>query len=322
MGKNKSKKLAQKAANATIVSTDSSSSPVASTSPQNVLLPSSKDAETSSATIQSIPYSSEGPTLPIIGGDISSGGSPAIAPKLGGRAVKKRKLANGDAQETPVPGKEVERNDERIQRTDLEPLYEPWTLLPPALRKSFEAKPNRKPFGEDAISIVFTKNQNIKAGINRLKAHLGADPPSGSMPSSIQDTLGKDRSMIAVSAQGEATTKLVGIMEMLKRIVGSSGEEEGGERVVEEWYMYTSLSSRVVERQKKRKGNNKGDTDDGEEEEGFETLGQIHKRDQEEGRSKKTVPVLTVWMSKRRIPEFRDVFGEQTFHVLVSRGQG
>jgi hypothetical protein len=170
--------------------------------------------------------------------------------------------------------------------------------------------------------VVFTRNQNVRSGINRLKAYLGYDA-SADTAKEILEKLGREDVLIAVSAQGEGTTKLVGIVEMAKRVVGGLDENEeggGGDRGGgggETWYMYTSLASRGVER-----------VVEGGEEKVVQRKESDGERQQEDGeidtqsaqKSRRT-PVLTAWLSKTRIPSFKKAFGEQTFEVRRPRPQ-
>ncbi|KAF2256172.1 hypothetical protein BU26DRAFT_402334, partial [Trematosphaeria pertusa] len=254
------------------------------------------------------PYSSDGPTLPMIGGGSEhTAGAPGDGKPE--RARKKRKTedgGNGAAQAAP--------------KTDLAPLYKPWMLLPPELLKMVEGKlGGRECWERNCVPVVFTRNQNVKAGVNRLKAYLGYERIPGSAVE-IPEALGKDSAVIAVSAQGEATTKLVGIVELVRRIVAPGGEEEGG-GVVETWYLYTCLASRTVEGKREgrndgaRAGGNEGENvGNAVEDEGFETR-RVESGGEKEGVKSRKIPVLTVWMSRKSVPEFKNAFGEQVFRV-------
>lgn len=185
------------------------------------------------------------------------------------------------------------------------------------------------------VPIVFTRNQNVKTGINRLKTYLGAyrDPKSTiEMP----DALKQDDFLIAVSAQGEGTIKLVGIVDLVRRVVAPGGEvgSEHG-KGVEKWYMYTVLTHVEVEPKSKSVGQvgTKDDEEGGagavveaqdvDEEEAFEPM-DVDGPESRSGRAeglgsevkKRRIPVLTVWMTKKSVPALKNAFGEQVFSVL------
>ncbi|KAI4630628.1 hypothetical protein J4E80_001566 [Alternaria sp. BMP 0032] len=255
-----------------------------------------KDANTTAVTA-SPPYSSEGPTLPIIG-----------APEDAPTASKKRKAQdkiNGVASKKP--------SQPPSPHTIHPSLYEPWTRLPTELRKLPETQ-KRMRATQNIVPVVFSKNQNIKSGINRLKTYLGAykDPASTiEMPEALKE----DDVIIAVSAQGEGTTKLVGIVDMVRRIVAPSGGEDDEHGKDEAWWMYTMLTSVEVDREiKTSRPTDKGDAD-------VEKTQSAQKKDEQSNENntmkRRKIPVLTVWMTKKRIAAFRNVFGEQTFAVKL-----
>ncbi|KAJ5060077.1 hypothetical protein J3E74DRAFT_270650 [Bipolaris maydis] len=262
---------------------------------------SEKDNDTTTITATP-PYSSEGPTLPIIG-----------APENDSNPAKKRKAQNSTSGTAP------KKQSQQVSPHTIHPsLYEPWTRLPPDLFKLVESQTQLQAI-QNIVPVVFSKNQNVKSGINRLKTYLGAyhDPASTiDMP----DALKRDDVVIAVSAQGEGTTKLVGIIDMVRRIVAPSSKEEVGDGVVETWAMYTMLTSIDVERKasvmevKKKEAE---EIESEEEEEAFESMdvdGRGAQKEKDEVKMKK-VPVLTVWMTRKKIPAFRNAFGEQVFEV-------
>jgi hypothetical protein len=274
-----------------------------------------KDANTTRVTA-TLPYSSEGPTLPIIG-------APDDALKANGVKVagKKRKaqekvngIASNKASQPPFPP------------TIHPSLYEPWTRLPSELRKVLEAQKRMRAL-QNIVPVVFSKNQNVKAGINRLKTYLGAyrDPAS---TIEVPDALKEDDVIIAVSAQGEGTTKLVGIVDMVQRIVAPSGTEQSRNAKEEVWWMYTMLTSVDIDREVKTsmptdKGSTYAEkTQSTQEEEAFEStdLDRQDARGPATGNNtlqRKTVPVITAWMTKKRISVLQTAFGEQTFAVQL-----
>ncbi|KAI4685134.1 hypothetical protein J4E81_008947 [Alternaria sp. BMP 2799] len=254
-----------------------------------------KDANTTTVTA-SPPYSSEGPTLPIIG-------APEDAPTAG----KKRKAQD------KIDGSASKKPSQPPSPPTIHPsLYEPWTRLPTELRKLPEIQ-KRMRATQNIVPVVFSKNQNIKSGINRLKTYLGAykDPASTiEMPEALKE----DDVIIAVSAQGEGTTKLVSIVDMVRRIVAPSGGEDDKHGKEEAWWMYTMLTSVEVDREIKTRPTDKDDAD-------VEKAPSTQKKDEMSNENntmkRRKIPVLTVWMTKKRIAAFGNVFGEQTFAVKL-----
>jgi hypothetical protein len=271
---------------------------------------SEKDPNTTTVTATP-PYSSEGPTLPIIGAIDSAK-----------KASKKRKTqdeAAGTATKKP--------SHPPPTRTIHPSLYEPWTRLPSGLVKLLETQ-NRLRATQNIVTVVFSKNQNVKSGINRLKTYLGAyrDPASTiEMP----DALKVEDLVIAASAQGEGTTKLVGIVDMVRRLVAPTRKEKDGTEGLETWWMYTMLTSVEVERKIKtvQEGGNGEEevqkthgAQEEEEEEAFERMDVDGPEEQEKENSRngtqmRKVPVLTIWMTRKKIPAFENAFGELSFSV-------
>lgn len=330
MRKNKSKRIGQQAANSAVTG-------AAPPSPRNVVPPkleieaiqSSKDLEDVDDTMISS-YSDE-PTLPIIGGSGKHGTKRTAEGEKNNAARKKRKTDTAPKTVANIKGNAKQPGDTSQQpRTDLAPLYEPFTLLPPSLRTALSSR--LPSFHDNIVQVVFTKNANIKSGINKLKIYLGWSEDAamrGRAYAETEDTkllerLGKKETVVAATAQGDGITKLVGIVETAKRVVQLS--EAGDDGQVQEWYMYTSLASRIVRKepkQRKRDVNGEvGKVGEKKEEEVFETLADIQERDEREQRADRTVPVLTIWMSKTRIVEFADAFGEQVFKVVGIKEEG
>lgn len=268
------------------------------------------------------PYSSEGPTLPLIESntELSTGSA-----KLG----KKRKTNSHDSSTAPKKPAQPE------SLPTIDPaLYQPWSLLPVEILKLLKSQARLRTT-QNVVPVVFTKNQNVKSGINRLKIYLGAyrDPNSSiEMP----DALKQEDIVIAVSAQGQGTTKLVSIVDMVRRIVAPSGKAVGADEKVETWWMYTMLASvetecklnRPTEETSQEAAHKPGETQDSEEE-AFEPMNIDGQKDQGYEKLKgadrvqmRTVPVLTVWMTRKKILAFKQAFGEQSFAVkLVQQGE-
>jgi hypothetical protein len=268
---------------------------------------SEKDATTSTATATQ-PYSSGGPTLPIIGA-----ADDALKAFEAEKPSKKRKAQDTNTSTTPK-----KQSQAPSQATNHSSLYEPWTRLPTELLKLLETQ-SRLRGAQNIVPVVFSRNQNVKTGINRLKTYLGAyKNPASDIE--IPEALKEEDCLIAVSAQGQGATKLVGIVDMVRRVVKPSGEE--GE--VETWWMYTMLTSVEVESKGRARDDEEAEKtqDSQEDEEAFEPMdvdgGKSQGKEKERDTNttkKRNVPVLTVWMTRKKIPAFKSAFGEQSFTV-------
>ncbi|KAF2127150.1 hypothetical protein P153DRAFT_387698 [Dothidotthia symphoricarpi CBS 119687] len=258
---------------------------------------SDKNASTALPTTTP-PYSSEGPTLPIVG----------IAKKSNVQQVDAKTSKKRKAQDQS--SNTVTTNSPPTVHPS---LYTPWILLPVELLKLLESQ-TRLRGTQNVIPIVFTKNQNVKTGINRLKMLLGVSPNTASTIET-RDAMNHKDLVIAISAQGDGTTKLVGIVDMTRRIVASGNSDEKAGKEIETWLMYTVLTSIKAERRAKNKTKEVEDTQETQEEEAFEPMEIDKQEDTDKNVEMRKVPVLTVWMTKKRIPEFRDAFGEQSFQV-------
>jgi hypothetical protein len=280
------------------------------------ILASSAEKSSSAPAAASTPYSSEGPTLPIIGG---ADGKHAENSNNTGDA------STSDAQKKRKTGEQKsEQNVKRPAPTFNPALYEAWNLLPPELLRIVILNERLRP-KQNMVPIVFTKNQNIKAGINKLKTYLGAYLDKH-QPMEIPEALQQADAVIVVSAQGEGTAKLVSIVDMVRRIVASSKENKTSDGKVETWCMYVSLTSveveKIIESEPKGHGEVQRDSktvsaDAEEEEEAFEPMEVDAPAPQQETPQKQTRrdPVLTIWMTKKSIPAFEKAFGEQAFEV-------
>lgn len=293
---------------------------------QSVLMAKSKrmsDVLTSSAekntlTTATPPYSSEGPTLPLINGEgenainLNGEGMNAVTGNADRDTTKKRKLQKDD-EEGSAPN-QPQRN------TNHPGLYEPWTLLPREILGPLMTQA-RLANVQNAVSIVFTKNQNIRSGIMRLRTYFSAHVDEKNQME-VPEVLKDKGFVIAISAQGEGTAKLVTIVDMARRIVKPDPALAKDDKLVETWRMYMSLASVEVEQKKRAESDapaqSKADlTQEVEEEDAFEPMevDVPEKKEAEEVKNRRKVPVLTVWMSRREIPAFKEAFGEQTFAV-------
>jgi len=286
---------------------------------------SDKPANTAIATATP-PYSSEGPTIPVIGTlqDPNPGHNPDRIFGTEKSARKRKDQGQPATKRGPQP---------RPPHTLHPALYAPWTLLPPELSKLLKTQARLRTAAHHAniVPVVFSKNQNIKAGINKLKTYLGA---RGDAKSSIEipDALCHEDGVIAVSAQGEGAGKLVGIVDMVRRIVGAGGAA-GPE--TQTWYLYTMLASVEVERTAKvdrnrgkggvqatKTGDENQEEEEEEEEEAFETM-EVDREERVETQNKtRKVPVLTIWMTRVRILAFSKEFGEQILVVKKAVEEG
>jgi hypothetical protein len=175
------------------------------------------------------------------------------------------------------------------------------------------------------VPVVFTKNQNIKAGINRLKTYLGAyddKAPPNDMPEALEQA----DAIIAVSAQGDGTTKLVSIVDVAKRVVAPNTRVPESAIKTETWWTYSSLTSVATEKAIKAVSEPKviaqlsqTTEDTQEEDEAFEPMvvGPLAQEKDQKSKQMRKFPVLTIWMTKKRIPAFKEAFGEQTFTVQL-----
>lgn len=274
-------------------------------------------------------------TLPYSGNDFELAATSSIVVQNAGslKALKAGMGADLNAQD-PTPSIAITKQMQPQTQQTVHPfLYEPWKLLPCGILNLFESHVRLRIL-QKAVPVVFTKNQNLKSGINRLKAYLGAyrDPTS---TMELPDSLWQEDCVIAISAQGDGTTKLIGIVDMVKRIVAPSEKDKNGGAHVEMWWIYTTLggieidwSLRTKDGKIKKVGDETGETqkiEDEEEkgeEESFESMEIDGKENQDREEAdqsnvirKRTIPVLTVWVSRKQIPELKQTFGEQSITV-------
>ena len=285
------------------------------------ILPSTASPSTSSASAAphpsapatTAPLSSEGPTLPILGA------SQASSEDGSGRkrkrttttttatcsAVSKEGMAAGGKRTPRAPG-----------RTNHASLYAPWELLPQRERRAVENE------GTGRVEVlVWTRNQNVRAGVNRLKTLLSRGGV-GETDQAEGDEGDGEGEVVAVSAQGEGTVKLVGIVDVALRVVAGrqdGGEGEGDEAQGGKWFVYTVLSSVLVPRGRKDGGDEAAEGKEGEGDamdvdgdgDGAAGGGAVQEVKQAVGEGMKKIPVLTVWMSRRRMVGWKEVFGER-----------
>ncbi|KAF2258351.1 hypothetical protein CC78DRAFT_126245 [Lojkania enalia] len=354
MGKQRRKVQARQAAEVATKSTSDAAAPpanpeIASSRPTDDAVENSKRTQdTASSALP--PYSSEGPTLPIIEATEAQDGIANAGEKMIEKSrVKKRESINtgkleksnqkaqrsrstsGKRKPVSLPvnanrptkrnstpqvaqGTRKKGNETRIgEGANLAHLREPWLLLPPPLLETLHS------LAESCIPLPVTRNTNITSTVNKLKTHFGANPSPLPLPQARHTAGGPG--VLALSAQGDGIVKLASIVEVGKRVVGApvhtpasaSGTGEG----VETWFEYSSLSSFTVEIDRnKSKAEQEEEEQQSGDEEAFESI-QV----EEKIRIRK-VPVLTVWMSRTRIPVFADAFGEKTFLVQGIREEG
>ncbi|KAF3036898.1 hypothetical protein E8E12_002442 [Didymella heteroderae] len=179
----------------------------------DILQSSSIDARISSTPLPTAATdTSDGPSLPIIGAT------------TGTSTKRKRTAAAPPRSKNAAP---------QPQTNTIHPsLYTPWLLLPAKQRKEIEAR------GTQALDVlVWSKNQNVKSGIN----------------------------------EG----------------YGEQMEDGGGEAM---------------------------DVDEGQE------GGAVRETQRSETAEMKTVPVLSVWMTRKRMAGWKEVFGEQEMVVHETKG--
>lgn len=283
----------------------------------DVFASSAGKSSTSTAAPTATPYSSEGPTLPI------AGAGPEHADNAGGKRLAEG--TSGDEHSRQRKAQRMSVNDSQPTTTSHPALYEPWTLLPSETLKLLTAH-KRLRSTQNVVPIVFTKNHNVKAGINRIKTFLGAyhdNKKSFDTPKAMEE---KD-CIIAISAQGEGTAKLVSIVDVARRVVAPTSKEKELGEDVSTWWLYTSLTS--VEVKKKRNvasdRTNKDPPvevdevmqDEGGEADAFEPTEaeRADRKKRDSGERLVKTPVLTIWITKKEIHAFKGVFGEQKFEV-------
>ncbi|KAL1600178.1 hypothetical protein SLS59_005801 [Nothophoma quercina] len=287
----------------------------------DILASSSTDTRINSTPIPTTaPPSSEDPTLPIAGASTSEHAT-NVSPN-----GKKRKRTTTEGalapNKTAVTDAKI-NTTQSLTRTNHPSLYEPWTLLPAKEKKAVEARGTHK-----ITPLVFSKNQNVKAGITKIRRYISAETSgTEAIPAALKD----EDAVIAVSAQGDGTVKLVGIIDMVKRITREAVQEKkGGVK----WYTYTVLSSVTVPRKSPAAANGSANAsnaadqrdedraEDGEamDVDGHEGVKETQEPSKDEGVTK-TVPVLTAWMTRRWIPGFKEAFGEHevVVHENASR---
>jgi hypothetical protein len=251
------------------------------------------------------PSSSDGPTLPII-------------------------TTTPQPHTTTVPAKrkssEADHTNANERGHTLHPqLYTPWTLLPAQLQA--EVRKGDESTNANIVPVAWSKNQNVRSGVNRVKTYLGFGLDAASKTktktggSSATGTgtgtgierpaaLEADDGVLAVSAQGEGTGKLVGILEVAKRVV--QGGAKHGDGDAREWFVYTALSSVSVPVRKREAAAKAARTaeaaepgSEGESDDAFETPA-----GEERAEKVRSEPVLTVWFCRGRVGGFERAFGE------------
>ncbi|KAL1648616.1 hypothetical protein SLS61_006743 [Didymella pomorum] len=281
----------------------------------DILASSSIDARISSPLPTAATDTSDEPTLPIIGATSEHG--------------TKRKRAT----DAPTQSKRAVTQPPKPQTNTNHPsLYQPWTLLLPKQRSDIENK------GADTVeAIVYSRNQNVRSGIERLLRVVGAAPAKRSEEEETHQGPGNEKEaghvndvdkMVVVSAQGEGTVKLVGIVDMVRRIVaegrskavaaGKDGKKEGAG-----WYIYTVLSSVEVARAKTATGEQRGqehsdvevNDDEAEAMDIDDDGGAVQETQQSAKEDMKKVPVLSVWMSRRTLVGWKEAFGQEEMVV-------
>lgn len=286
---------------------------------------SAEKSSTSSPAPTPTPYSSEGPTLPIVGADTDHAGNVDGKHPIEGTLGNEQQEGRKRVKAQKIDPKESLLRATHPTTTSHPALYEPWTLLPNETLKQLTIQ-KRLRGTQNVAPIVFTKNQNVKAGINRIKTFLGAyqdNKNSFDTPKAMQE---KD-CIIAISAQGDGTAKLVSIVDVARRVVAPTQKEKELGEDIDTWWLYISLASIEVEKKRKDPSGSANnaqpvETDqemqDGDQEgdafEPTEAERAARKKDESQNRMIKS-PVLTIWITKKEIPAFKSAFGEQKFQV-------
>lgn len=172
--------------------------------------------------------------------------------------------------------------------------------------------------------VIFSANANIRSSINRLQTYLGAHKNQIS-PVERPRVLEKGGGLIAISAPGAGSPKLVSIVELTKRHVkpGSKDDSEKEKGPAETWYSYMSLG-RIYVKARSKTNTKKPETKreqaaEDEEENAFQSLAETRRPegDADGHEDDRMIPdqILTIWWSRQSIPEFKTEFGEDIFEV-------
>ncbi|KAJ4338708.1 hypothetical protein N0V87_003832 [Didymella glomerata] len=279
----------------------------------DILHSSSIDARISSPLPTAATDTSDSPTLPILG---ASEANKEASKREHGTKRKRTTDAPTQSKKAAIEGK----------KTNHPALYTPWLLLPPKQRRDIE---ERK---DEVEVIVYSKNQNVKAGIGRLVRCVGAAQAESDktvVDQEVEDVNDEEK-MIVVSAQGEGTAKLVGIVDMVRRIVAehNKGEEKNGGEEGTKWYTYTVLSNVEIvrpsktlgEAQRQEQGGEEVNDDEAEAMDVDEEGGAVQETQQSKEEEMRKVPVLSVWISRKRMVGWREAFGEQEMAVYKAVG--
>ncbi|KAF2035659.1 hypothetical protein EK21DRAFT_96840 [Setomelanomma holmii] len=273
-----------------------------------------KDTSAGAATATP-PYSSEGPTLPLIDGDSAikeTNSNAATTSKASEDSTsRKRKLQHQNQSGHAT-------TSIAVPATVHSALYKPWTLLSVELLKSLKSQGRMREM-QNIVPVIISRNQNIKAGINRLKTCLGAHKDNTN-PIEMPAGLKPADAMIALSAQGEGTAKLISILDVVRRVVAPAAIQQEGSGSAVTWWLYLTLTSVEAERKSQTGAGGRqasSHTQETEDADAFEPIDveQTSNGDASENLATRKIPVLTAWMTKKRVSAFAEAFGEQTFTV-------
>lgn len=112
--------------------------------------------------------------------------------------------------------------------------------------------------------------------------------------------------MVVFTAKAEVASKMISIVEIVKRNLG----REGGK-----WFQYIAVDGQVVENKKKKdseedgKGKEKDDGEEEGEEDGFEVMKTPFERIIEDRPKVRSVPVMAIYLSRVRIDDLRKKHG-------------
>lgn len=102
--------------------------------------------------------------------------------------------------------------------------------------------------------------------------------------------------VVVLTAKAKAAGKLISIVEIAKRELNKDAIK---------CYQYTSLSSEVVEIERHPKGSKKDGGDGEESDDAFQTMGEV----KESATKKRSMPVLTIYLSRSPVKELKAAFG-------------
>lgn len=125
---------------------------------------------------------------------------------------------------------------------------------------------------------------------NRTSAVISRLSPS-EQPSDGQKTV-----VVTLTAKAKAAGKLISIVEIAKRELKNEGVK---------CFQYTALSSALIDVKRRPKGDKRDAVGEDESDDAFETMGEV----KESATKKRSVPIITIYLSRTSVKELRVDFG-------------